>query len=232
MKQPIIGITTNQRIMAPDNIPFTYSPSGFPNNIIQAGGLPLLLPINNPDTAKQYIDLIDKLVLIGGQNVNPKYYGEEKDPNAEDDYSDERDAFEIALIKEAIAQEKPIFAICRGMQLMNVVLGGSLHQNIPGHWQEETGESMTHYMEINEDSCLASIYGSKAKINSYHRQGIKTLANDLKIIAKSSKDDVIEAVESTNPNLSYLGVQWHPELLTKSDSGHSKQLFDFIVHKL
>lgn len=232
MKQTIIGITTNQRILSNDKVPCTYTPSGFPNSIIQAGGLPLLLPINSPETAKTYVDMIDKLVLIGGQNVNPAYYGEEKDPKAEDDYSEARDAFEIALVKEAMAQGKPIFAVCRGMQLMNVVLGGTLHQNLPGHWQTEASDALTQTTLIHSNSSISEIYEKQSEINSYHRQGIKDLAPHLKIIATSPDDDVIEAVESTDPNLHFLGVQWHPELLTESDLGHSKKLFDFIVHKL
>ncbi|WP_162011989.1 gamma-glutamyl-gamma-aminobutyrate hydrolase family protein [Streptococcus sp. S784/96/1] len=231
-KQPIIGIAANQRQVELDTLPWTYVPSGFPNAIIEAGGLPLVLPINKPEMAKHYISMIDKLILTGGQNVNPAYYHEEKDPNAEDDYFRERDEFEIALVKEAILQKKPIFAVCRGMQLINVILGGSLHQNIPNHWQKEDADIITQTMTVTEDSLFSHIYETHTGINSYHRQAIKELAPALKVIASSPEDGIIEAVESTTPDLRYLGVQWHPELLVYSDKDHSQKLFDFIVNEL
>lgn len=232
MKQPIIGVTANQRLTTMDTVPWSYAPSGFPNGIIQSGGLPLMIPINAPETAKTYVDMIDKLILIGGQNVNPAYYGEDKDPQAEDDYLESRDVFEIALVKEAMAQRKPIFAVCRGMQLMNVILGGTLYQNIPDHWQTEDSDKMTQTMMVVPETTLSDIYEDGTEINSFHRQAIKDLAKDLKVVATSPGDNIIEAVESVNPDLRYLGVQWHPELLVESDLGHSKKLFDFIVNDL
>lgn len=229
-KQPIIGIAANQRQVEMDTLPWAYIPSGFPNAIIEAGGLPLIIPINKPEMAKQYVTMIDKLILTGGQNVNPDYYNEEKDPDAEDDYSPERDEFEIALVKEAIAQQKPIFAVCRGMQLMNVILGGTLHQNVKNHWQKEDADITTQTMEVIGQSIFSDIYEKNGMINSYHRQAIKDLAPGLKIIAKSPEDDIIEAVESTNPDIRYIGVQWHPELLIYSDKEHSNKFFDFLVN--
>lgn len=229
-KQPIIGIAANQRQVEMDTLPWSYVPSGFPNAIIEAGGMPLILPINKPEIAKQYVTMIDKLILTGGQNVTPDFYNAEKDPNAEDDYLLERDEFEIALIKEAIAQGKPIFAVCRGMQLMNVVLGGTLHQNIKNHWQTEDSDITTQSMEVVDKSIFSDIYDNNGMINSYHRQAIKDLAPDLKVIVRSPEDGIIEAVESTNPNMRYIGVQWHPELLIYSDKEHSKKLFDFLVN--
>lgn len=231
-KQPIIGVAANQRVTNIDNLPLAYVPSGFPKAISLSGGIPIILPISEPEMAKTYIDMIDKLILTGGQNVNPAFYGEEKDPEAQDDYSPERDAFELALIKEARAQQKPIFAVCRGMQLMNVALGGSLHQNIPNHWQTQNSEVITQSLTIDEDGTFSKIYDNGAGINSYHRQAIKDLAPDLKVIAKSPEDDIIEAVESINPELSYIGVQWHPELLIDSDTGYNRKLFDYIVNDL
>lgn len=230
LKQPIIGIAANQRMVELDTLPWAYVPSGFPNAIIEAGGLPLVLPINKPERAKTYIDMIDKLILTGGQNVNPAYYNEEKDPAAENDYFKERDEFEIALVKEAMTQKKPIFAVCRGMQLMNVILGGSLYQNISNHWQKEDAHVITQSMTVAADGAFAKIFKNGHGINSYHRQAIKDLAPGLKVIATSSEDGIIEAVESTNPNLRYIGVQWHPELLIYSDKGYSHKLFKFIVN--
>lgn len=231
MTQPIIGITANQRVN-PDvyNIPWSYVPTGFVKGVTAAGGLPLLLPIGKPETAKAYVDMVDKLIIIGGQNVDPSFYGEENQA-VEDDFLLERDLFEIAIIKEAMRQQKPIFAVCRGMQLLNVVLGGSLNQDVKEHWQEEHFETLTQDLIVEKDSLLSQIYGKSTSINSFHRQCLKDIAPDLKIAAYDPKDGMVEAVEAVDPNKRLLGVQWHPELLQDCCTT-SQQLFDFVVKKL
>ena len=100
-----------------------------------AGGIPIILPIGDQEMACHYISMIDKLILTGGQNVDPKFYGEPKTIDS-DDYHLQRDIFELALIKEAIKQKKPIFSVCRGTQLFNVAMGGTLYQDIEDHWQD------------------------------------------------------------------------------------------------
>ena len=122
MTKPIIGITTNVRANpAHEDINWSYAPSGFVEGVQKAGGLAILLPVSDPSEAKTYISMIDKLILIGGQNIDPKFYNEENHA-CEDDFFLERDLFEMALIEEATKQKKPIFSICRGTQLMNVAL--------------------------------------------------------------------------------------------------------------
>ena len=162
--------------------------------------------------AKRYISMIDKLVLAGGQNVAPEFYGEVETIQSSD-YNRERDAFEIALINEAIKQNKPIVGVCRGMQLVNVVLGGSLNQQIQNHWQDKAMTQTSHDVLISKHSPLDLIYGRKAHVNSFHRQSIKQLAPQLEVIAKSLDDHIIEALQSTDPNLRFLGVQWHPDFM-------------------
>ena len=133
MTKPIIGITANVRPNpAHEDINWSYAPSGFVEGVQKSGGLAILLPVSDPSEAKTYISMIDKLILIGGQNVDPKFYNEENHAS-DDDFFLERDLFEMALIEEATKQKKPIFSICRGTQLMNVALGGSLHQDIERH---------------------------------------------------------------------------------------------------
>ncbi|WP_193437796.1 gamma-glutamyl-gamma-aminobutyrate hydrolase family protein, partial [Streptococcus suis] len=99
---------------------------------------------------KDYIDMIDKLILSGGQHVDPSFYGQKRLIDS-DDYLLERDAFELALIKEALRQGKPIFAVCRGMQLLNVALGGSLEQEVADHWQEGI-EGTSHRLQVKPKS--------------------------------------------------------------------------------
>ncbi|MFS1663674.1 gamma-glutamyl-gamma-aminobutyrate hydrolase family protein [Streptococcus sp. zg-JUN1979] len=230
MTKPIIGITANQRIKQDINIPWSYAPTGFVKAIQQAGGLPLLLPISNEEDAKTYVSMVDKILLIGGQNVDPSYYHEERQTTDTDFFRD-RDIFEMAVIKEAIRQKKPIFGVCRGLQLMNVALGGSLNQAIKGHWQNEEGNVRTHPVIIKNDCVLSKIYGAQAQINSFHRQSIKTIADALQPIAFDPDTGVIEAAVSKDDHLTFLGVQWHPELLIE-DSPKDMALFDYFVNEL
>lgn len=213
--QPIIGVAANERRDAGDDMghmTISYNPSGYIKAVQLVGGLPIMIPIGDPMHAKRYISMIDKLVLAGGQNVAPEFYGEVETIQSSD-YNRERDSFEIALINEAIKQNKPIVGVCRGMQLVNVVLGGSLNQQIQNHWQDKAMTQTSHDVLISKHSPLDLIYGRKAHVNSFHRQSIKQLAPQLEVIAKSLDDHIIEALQSTDPNLRFLGVQWHPDFM-------------------
>ncbi|MTB62411.1 gamma-glutamyl-gamma-aminobutyrate hydrolase family protein [Streptococcus uberis] len=230
MKKPIIGITANQRLnIALDDLPWTYAPAGFSEAVIKSGATPLLLPIGDEEAAKTYVSLVDKIIIIGGQNVDPQFYNEEK-AAYDDDFLLERDLFEMAIIEEAMKQNKPVLGICRGMQLMNVFLGGSLHQNIANHWQHAPSDSLNHSITIEAESFLQAIYGDKPFINSFHHQSIKVLAKDLKVIAFDPRDETIEAVVSTNPKIPFIGVQWHPELLQAARQ-EDLRLFDYFINE-
>ena len=194
----------------------------------QAGGLPIVIPIGKPELAKDYVDMVDKLILSGGQHVDPRFYGQEKEIDS-DDYSLARDQFELALIKEALRQKKPIFAVCRGMQLLNVALGGSLHQSIQGHWQEDVSGT-SHSLEIRPNSRVSQLFQAGTQINSLHRQSIKDLAPGLVATAHDPRDGTIEAYESQGQQ-SILGIQGHPEFLAKNCS-HNQKLFDYLVQAL
>ena len=108
MKKPVIGITGNEKTHPDDDIMMSYAAKNFVEGVKDAGGIPIILPIGDQEMASHYISLIDKLILTGGQNVDPKFYGEPKTIDS-DDYHLQRDLFELALIKEAIKQKKPIF---------------------------------------------------------------------------------------------------------------------------
>ena len=143
MKKPIIGITGNQRDIPNDQfIHISYTSTGFIEGVNKVGGIPIILPIGDEALAHTYITMIDKLILTGGQNVHPHFYGEEQTIES-DDYLLQRDLFELALIREARKQNKPIFGVCRGTQLYNVSMGGTLHQDIENHWQDSTA----HYTD-------------------------------------------------------------------------------------
>ncbi|HFQ0630252.1 TPA: type 1 glutamine amidotransferase [Enterococcus faecium] len=130
--KPIIGIAGNQLIRATDTFQgnqVSYTPQGFVDAVLDAQGLPLILPVMSPDSAPQLIGQIDKLILAGGQDVSPQLYMEDPHPKLTET-NIQRDQFEQALILEALKQRKPIFAVCRGLQLLNVVLEGTLYQDL------------------------------------------------------------------------------------------------------
>ena len=229
MAKVIVGITGNEKEMpAMSGIKYVAVAQDLSEGVKQAGGLPIVIPIGKPELAKDYVDMVDKLILSGGQHVDPRFYGQEKEIDS-DDYSLARDQFELALIKEALRQKKPIFAVCRGMQLLNVALGGSLHQSIQGHWQEDVSGT-SHSLEIRPNSRVSQLFQAGTQINSLHRQSIKDLAPGLVATAHDPRDGTIEAYESQGQQ-SILGIQWHPEFLAKNCS-HNQKLFDYLVRAL
>lgn len=228
MKPVVIGITGNEKeIPAMSGITYDAVPRSLSEAVKSAGGLPIILPLGTPDLAKSYVSMIDKLVLSGGQHVDPSFYGETKEVDSQD-YCLERDQFELALIQEALKQDKPIFAVCRGMQLLNVALGGSLNQEVSDHLQEGF-HGTSHQIETEPDSTLARFFGKGSHINSIHSQSIKTLAPGLVPTARDPRDGTIEAYESKK-GASLLGLQWHPEFLLE-DKGH-RRLFRYLVETM
>lgn len=226
MKKVIVGITGNEKEMpAMSGITYVAVARDLSEGVKEAGGLPIVIPMGDPALAKDYVSMIDKLLLSGGQNVDPRFYGEEKTVES-DDYLLARDEFELALVQEAIKQGKPIFAVCRGMQLLNVALGGSLHQEIADHWQEEV-RGTSHTLQVKPNSRVSRLFREGTRINSLHRQSIKDLAPGLVATARDPRDGTIEAYEGQ----SILGIQWHPEFLTQKCES-SRRLFDYLVQSL
>ncbi|MBV1944048.1 gamma-glutamyl-gamma-aminobutyrate hydrolase family protein [Streptococcus parasuis] len=230
MSQPIIGISGNHYKTGDHTEPLlSYTQTCLVNAIEDAGGIPLIFPVTRPQLAEQYMKLVDKLVLTGGQNVEPIHY-QEKLLIDSSNYFPERDRFELVLIEAAHHQEKPIFGICRGLQLYNVAQGGSLHQEVLGHWQENTGNQPSQDLYFPIESQLSQIYAQEPTVNSFHRQAINKLAPSLEIIALSPDKQTIEAVQSTRDTHTFLGVQWHPELLY-GERETENRLFDYIVNQ-
>lgn len=230
MSQPIIGISGNHYKTGDHTEPLlSYTQTCLVNAIEDAGGIPLILPVTRPELAEQYMKLVDKLILTGGQNVEPIHY-QEKLLIDSSNYFPERDRFELALIEAAHHHEKPIFGICRGLQLYNVAQGGSLHQEVLGHWQENTGNQPSQDLYFPIESQLSQIYAQEPTVNSFHRQAINKLAPSLEIIALSPDKQTIEAVQSTRDSHTFLGVQWHPELLY-GERETENRLFDYIVNQ-
>lgn len=235
MTRPIIGIAANETFDPGStlyHLPISYTPRGYIEGVQNAGGIPLLLPITDPDYAKTYVSQIDKLVLAGGQDVLPEIYGQAQ--KTDGNYSKARDDFEQALITETLKQGKPIFAVCRGMQLVNVYFGGTLHQEIGPlsdveHMQDPIPrEEPSHDLLLEKTSSLHTIYGNQGKINSFHHQAVDSLGEELQITGRCS-DGMIESIENKKRHI--LGVQWHPDFAYS----HLKQeqlVFDYVVKQL
>lgn len=189
--------------------------------VMTEGALGLLLPSTPPSggiTARDLIAAIDGLILQGGADVAPETYGETPlSPFWKGDAV--RDAHEIALVKECLAQKKPIFGICRGAQLLNVALGGTLYQDIQTqvpdslvHRDWDIYDQNFHEARIDNDSGLSKLYpGVRTfRINTVHHQAIKDLAKGLRAEALCTDDDIIEFVRYLGPSYA-VAAQWHPE---------------------
>ena len=200
----------------------------FAESIRQVGGLPLVIPVGDESIVRDYVEMIDKLILTGGQNVHPRFYGEKKTIES-DDYNLVRDEFELALLKEALRQDKPILAICRGVQLVNVAFGGTLHQEIEGHWQG-LPFGTSHSIEAVEGSVVAKLFGKESQVNSVHRQSIKDLAPNFRVTAVDPRDQTVEAIESIDEHR-IIGLQWHPEFLVNEEDGNL-ELFEYLLNEL
>ena len=200
----------------------------FAESIRQVGGLPLVIPVGDETIVRDYVEMIDKLILTGGQNVHPQFYGEKKTIES-DDYNLVRDEFELALLKEALRQNKPIMAICRGVQLVNVAFGGTLHQEIEGHWQG-LPFGTSHSIETVEGSVVAQLFGKESQVNSVHRQSIKDLAPNFRVTAVDPRDQTVEAIESIDEHR-IIGLQWHPEFLVNEEDGNL-ELFEYLLNEL
>ncbi|MBU7555219.1 gamma-glutamyl-gamma-aminobutyrate hydrolase family protein [Pediococcus ethanolidurans] len=222
--KPRIGIVGN--LFTKDSDLFyhnqaTYTFQGNIEAIVQAGGLPVVIPIQAESMAKDYFRTIDGLFLPGGQDVTPSLYGQEPDPLLKET-SLKRDQFELALFNLAWDTHKPILGICRGVQLINVALGGTLYQDqtlmtrsvLVEHDQapEIRGNVATHEVQVEGE--LQKILGKEISVNSLHHQMIAKLAQPLKKVAWAD-DGVIEAVQPTDADQPLLGIQWHPEMMLK-----------------
>src|SRR5690625_4267447 len=204
------------------NFDYNIVPKELTDSIRLSGAIPFIIPLSKPEEAKDYIDRVDALVLAGGQDVDPLLFLEEPLPKI-GEIEPERDAFELALIEAAWEQKKAILGICRGMQLLNVASEGSLYQDVSyyeglevDHIQKTPWKYATHSVIIEEDSWLGEALGTETVINSYHHQAIKKVGDAFRPVAWA-KDDIIEAIESKDKSQKVMAVQWHPEILQKTD---------------
>jgi putative glutamine amidotransferase len=196
-----------------------------------AGLLPLVLPVLDPADADAALDGVAGLVLTGGEDVSPGRYGSAPHPKLGDTH-DGRDAFEIALVQAARARALPTLAICRGIQILNVALGGTLVQDIPSEWTNPTahdGEwartARVHEVDVTPGSRLARALGTERPVvNSMHHQAVRDVAAPLATVARAP-DGIVEGVEWPTEDWWMVGVQWHPEELAASPEPWDRALF-------
>jgi putative glutamine amidotransferase len=230
LKNPIIGITCSQ-----DDIESNYILRKYYVNVIEYfGGVPVILPAVNNKLIENHINLISGLILSGGGDVDPLYFNKEPNPSC-GLITPERDFYEIELIKKYEKTGKPLLAICRGVQVLNIAYGGSIYQDIYSELQKELikHEQLapkwypTHSVEINTESKLYKIFKEKIiRVNSFHHQAVNIPADDFNVTAVSS-DGIIEAIE--HKNLDWIGVQWHPECMAEKIS-MQKNIFEYFIN--
>ncbi|PMD72475.1 gamma-glutamyl-gamma-aminobutyrate hydrolase family protein [Companilactobacillus nuruki] len=222
-----LGATSiiNQRLM-------NFIPHSTIDGVIFAGGIPVGLPNVPKESVNGLLERLDGIIVPGGPDVDPNFMGEEPIPEL-GITNRSRDIFEIALVRTAVAKHIPILGICRGAQIIDVALGGSLYQDLkaqyPGkvlkHNQEAPGNQPTHFVSVIHNSALFKSIGDNVFVNSRHHQAIKSVPSDLRIVAKAS-DGVIEAIESDDASVQ--AVQWHPENMWEDDSKQLALFKDFI----
>lgn len=211
--KPLIGITAS---LEANTIKLQRENS---KAIEQAGGIPIILPyLDQQDTVDELADRIDGLLLSGGGDIDPFLFGEEPIPGL-GSITPDRDWLEGLLIQRFLESGKPILGICRGCQILNVVAGGGMYQDIYTqkkeedllqHVQRAPREHVSHSIRIEKGSLLSRILGEEpVKVNSFHHQAVGSMAPGFIVSARSS-DRLVEAFESTNHPF-VLGVQWHPE---------------------
>jgi putative glutamine amidotransferase len=199
--------------------------------LLEAGATPVLLPSIDPRHAETVITAIDGLVITGGGDMDPAAYGATNTDSSEIDPA--RDSWELALVAAARSRQVPLLGVCRGCQVLNVALGGSLRQHVWGtdahpHLLDAGGTRLeTGYHDIAMEGLLVEIYGKAARrVNSLHHQAIDIVGEGLDVVATAS-DGGIEAVTATGP-WPALGVQWHPE---RPDLTDEKPLFHWIAEQ-
>jgi anthranilate synthase component 2/putative glutamine amidotransferase len=229
--RPLIGISSylDEASWGVWNQPAALIPQSYVSAVTRAGGIAVLLPPQE-DGAREAIAAVGGLVLSGGPDLNPGRYGADPHPLTGTP-NDARDAWELALLAEALARDVPVLGVCRGMQLLNVARGGALLQHLPdglgdtGH-QPAPATYGSREVRVRGDSRLAAILGSATvPVRCYHHQAIAELGRDLLPVAWCA-DETIEAIEVAGRRFAF-GVQWHPEADPSSPS--DRRLFEALV---
>lgn len=240
MKKPIIGITGSCLYESAQSLFLgyerMYTNADYVNAVIAAGGVPVVLPIVQDEEAiKLQAETVDGIIIMGGHDVSPVYFNEEP-LSCLGEVLPKRDVYEFALIKTFQNIKKPIFGICRGMQILNVAFGGSLYQDLSlakrdiqiQHVQKAKPTVRTHSIETQENSVMRKLFGKNDTVNSFHHMAVKDTAKGFSITAWAP-DGIAEAIEYSG-DMYILGVQFHPEMLAASHKPSLDLFKEFIGH--
>lgn len=242
--KPLIGISTyfvadqeldGHRVRGTKGQDMLMSNLDYPRSINEVGGLPVALPtLSAPEAAAELVARLDGLLLAGGEDLAPALFRQEARPGL-GAVIERRDRFEYALLKAALAKGIPILGICRGLQLLNVYFGGTLHQDLATYFSTEIPhasaalgrEALVHEVLLPEGTFLHQCYGTDTLwVNSLHHQGVAILAQDL-LPAATSRDGLVEGFQHRS-HQNVIAVQWHPEMMTERYPLHQK-LFRFFI---
>lgn len=216
-RQPLIGLVAQYNSENPHRY---FIHRAYVQAIADAGGVPLIVPPQQAEQLGAILSSVQGVVLTGGVDVDPIRYGEQPKEGC-GEISPLRDELDLAVTAFALEHDLPLLAICRGIQVLNVSLGGSLIQDILAevngalkHRQQAPGWYGTHDVDVQPSTLLSGILGSGGlRVNSFHHQAIRQVGQGLRISA-TAPDGIVEAVESTRHRF-VLGVQWHPELMAE-----------------
>ncbi len=221
MTPPLIGLTgrrktADQIVGTPEvlhHLEGDWFYADYARGVLAAGGLPVHLPLDADPAA--YAGRLDGVLLTGGADLAPSMYDAAPETDAFPP-EPERDRFEADLFHAASDARLPVLGICRGLQMVNVACGGSLHQDIPVHAGFDVAPTtLLHSVDVEAGSTLAGIYGERLEVNSLHHQTVDRLGDSLTVTARAD-DGTVEGLEHTD--LPIVAVQWHPEMLTTRDS--------------
>ena len=226
--KPIVGITSysQEASWGAWTLPAALVPLSYVRSVDLAGGRPVLVPPVD-DAVEETLDALHGLVLSGGADIDPGAYGDEPHPETTITHP-HRDRAELSLLEAALARELPVLAICRGMQMLNVLHGGNLHQHLPdlvghdGH-RQTSGVFSDHSVRLQAGSTTASILGEETGVKSSHHQGLERIGEGLDVVGWA-EDGSVEAIEDRRKRFA-LGVLWHPE------EGDDKRLFEALVEE-
>jgi putative glutamine amidotransferase len=212
-RRPLIGVSTylesSTRWGAWD-LPAALLPAGYPRLVQRAGGIAAMLPPDDRAYAAATVARLDGVVIAGGPDVDPARYGAERGPRTGPP-AEARDAWELALIESALTSGTPLLGICRGMQLLNVALGGTLVQHIDGHAQTP-GVFGHHAVKPVPGTRYGEAVPEETSVPTFHHQAVDRLGRGL-VASAYAADGTVEAVEPGGPETEWvLGVQWHPEM--------------------
>ncbi len=223
---PLIGITSDYEPAKGNRSALTTAGFAYVRAVADNGGVPVVLPtVDDERVLQKYLDTLDGLVIIGGDDIPPEAYGEQSDKTVKP-LTKERYEFERKLIARWLARGKPVLGVCLGMQFTNVVSGGTMIQDIPSEVGTKVNHKAYHRVQIEPGSSLAKLLGTtEASVLSNHHQAVDKLGKNLRPIAHA-EDGVVEALERTDGPFG-LFVQWHPESMT--DLAHRNAIYGALV---